>query len=202
MPTTYAIQARTYLTYKLLNSLFLGSSLGTVFFIYNPLQPATFSIGGIALAVATIALATQYSRILYINYFYLISLLVEIIILLVVILFLVFSISSQIALAVYIGYQVTFLFGTYLVRCETLLLPDNRILTKLDIFKQTGYLLGLGVSYLFYESLNTFYDITEKVDQVYAMHYPLLMTQVFVLVSLFLAFQKNKNYSDEEDPGD
>ena len=190
MSAKYAINASAYLTYKLLNSLFLGSSLGTVFIIYSPLQPATFSIGGIGLAVATIALATQYSRILYINYFYVISLLVEFVILLVIILFLLFSINDQIAMAVYVGYQITFLFGTYLVRCETLLLPDNRMLTKLDIFKQAGYLLGLGVSYLFYQSLTSFYNIADKTDQVYTMHYPLLAIQILVLISLFLAFKK------------
>ena len=191
MQSPYSIAPNFYLAYKVLNSLFLGLSLGTVFKIYTPLEPIVFSIGGIALAVATMMLASQYYRILQIDYFYGISLFVEFAILLVVILFLVFSINKHTAMAIYIGYQITFIFGSYLLRCETLLLPDTKMLTKLDLAKQTGYLAGLAVSYLFYKILTDFYGISDSNKQIHAMHFALLVTQVLVITSLFLAFKPN-----------
>lgn len=45
------IHLRFYLLYKLLNALFLGCSLGSVFIIYAPLNPKIYSIGGITLAL-------------------------------------------------------------------------------------------------------------------------------------------------------
>ena len=191
MQPPYSIAPTFYLAYKVLNSLFLGLSLGTVFKIYTPLEPIVFSIGGIALAVSTMILASQYYRILYIDYFYRISLFVECAILVVVILFLLFSINKQTAMAVYLGYQLTFVFGSYLLRCETLLLPDTKMLTRLDLAKQTGYLAGLAVSYLFYKALTNFYDISDNNEKIYTMHFPLLVTQMLVISSLFLAFKPN-----------
>ena len=52
------------------------------------------------------------------------------------------------ALCVYIGYQVTFIFGSYLGRVETLLLEKKRILKAVDISKQAGYMIGLLLSYV------------------------------------------------------
>lgn len=196
MQPPYSIAPTFYLAYKVLNSLFLGLSLGTVFKIYTPLEPIVFSVGGIALAVATMILASQYYRILHIDYFYRISLFIEWTIFVVVILFLVFSINKQTAMAVYIGYQITFVFGSYLLRCETLLLPDTKMLTKLDLAKQAGYLAGLAVSYLFYKVLTDFYNISDSNEQIYTMHFPLLVTQVLVVLSLFLAFKPNHDEID------
>ena len=113
------INNRNFIRYKFFNSLFLGTSIGSVFTIYSPLEPAVYSIGGIALAVSMLFIATLYSRILNINSFYKISLFVELVILSVIIAFLLFSFNYQIALIVYIGYQITFMFGSYLVRGET-----------------------------------------------------------------------------------
>ena len=97
----------------------MGLSIGSIFTIYTPLEPSVYSIGGIALALGMLLVATQYHKILTIKYFYRISLLVEIIILGVVISFLIFSYSYKIAMLVYLGYQITFVFGSYLVRGET-----------------------------------------------------------------------------------
>ena len=94
-------------------------------------------------------------------------------------------------MAIYIGYQITLIFGSYLLRCETLLLSDTKMLTKLDLAKQTGYLAGLAISYLFYKVLTDFYDISDSNKQIYSMHFPLLVTQVLVISSLFLAFKPN-----------
>ena len=85
------INNRNFIRYKFFNSLFLGTSIGSVFTIYSPLEPAVYSIGGIALAVSMLFIATLYSRILNINSFYKISLFVELVILCVIIAFLLFS---------------------------------------------------------------------------------------------------------------
>ena len=92
--------------------------------------------------------ALFYEKILNIGYFYIISLFVEVVILAVLISFLIFSYSYEIALCVYIGYQVTFIFGSYLGRVETLLLKKKRILKAVDISKQAGYMIGLLLSYV------------------------------------------------------
>ena len=139
---------RNYIIYKFFNSLFLGTSIGSVFIIYSPLEPAIYSIGGIVLALGLMGVALFYEKILNIGYFYIISLFVEVVILAVLISFLIFSYSYEIALCVYIGYQVTFIFGSYLGRVETLLLKKKRILKAVDISKQAGYMIGLLLSYV------------------------------------------------------
>ena len=141
---------RNYIIYKFFNSLFLGTSIGSVFIIYSPLEPAIYSIGGIVLALGLMGVALFYEKILNIGYFYIISLFVEIVILAVLIAFLIFSYSYEIALCVYIGYQVTFIFGSYLGRVETLLLKKKRILKAVDISKQAGYMIGLLLSYVIF----------------------------------------------------
>ncbi len=142
------INHRNYIIYKFFNSLFLGTSIGSVFIIYSPLEPAIYSIGGILLALGLMGVALFYEKILNIGYFYIISLFVEVVILAVLISFLIFSYSYEIALCVYIGYQVTFIFGSYLGRVETLLLKKKRILKAVDISKQAGYMIGLLLSYV------------------------------------------------------
>lgn len=187
--TILRIDNRNFIKYKFLNSLFLGTSIGSVFTIYNPLEPSVYSIGGIFLAIAMILVATQYSRILNINYFYKISLFVELVILLVIIAFLIFSFSYQIAFTVYIGYQLTFIFGSYLVRGETLLLKKEKILTLVDISKQFGYLAGLGTSFLFYKILEYYFNINENQNQVFLIHYILLIIELLVIIFLIKSFK-------------
>ena len=164
------INNRNFIRYKFFNSLFLGTSIGSVFTIYSPLEPAVYSIGGIALAVSMLFIATLYSRILNINSFYKISLFVELVILSVIIAFLLFSFNYQIALIVYIGYQITFMFGSYLVRGETLLLKKDRLLTLVDVSKQLGYLVGLGASFLFYKLIEYQFQIIDNQTQVFYIH--------------------------------
>ena len=130
------IDQGAYVLYKLFNSLFLGLSVGSVFTIYTPLQPSVYSIGGIILAIGMLIVAKQYHKILNAKYFYIISLLVELVILFLIIGFLIFSYSYQTALWVYIGYQLTFIFGSYLVRAETLVLKEDDVLTRIDTAKQ------------------------------------------------------------------
>ena len=183
------INNRNFIKYKFFNSLFLGTSIGSIFTIYTPLEPSVYSIGGIALAIAMLIIATLYSRILNINYFYKISLFVELVILSVVIAFLLFSFNYQLALLVYIGYQITFMFGSYLVRGETLLLKKDRILTLVDVSKQFGYLIGLGTSYLFYKIIEYQFQIIDNQTQVFYIHYLLLIIEILVVIFLIRSFE-------------
>ena len=188
------INNRNFIRYKFFNSLFLGTSIGSVFTIYSPLEPAVYSVGGIALAVSMLFIATLYSRILNINSFYKISLFVELVILSVIIAFLLFSFNYQIALIVYIGYQITFMFGSYLVRGETLLLKKDRLLTLVDVSKQLGYLVGLGASFLFYKLIEYQFQIIDNQTQVFYIHYFLLLIEILVSLFLIKSFEKFKNY--------
>ena len=188
------INNRNFIRYKFFNSLFLGTSIGSVFTIYSPLEPAVYSIGGIALAVSMLFIATLYSRILNINSFYKISLFVELVILCVIIAFLLFSFNYQIALIVYIGYQITFMFGSYLIRGETLLLKKDRLLTLVDVSKQLGYLVGLAASFLFYKLIEYQFQIIDNQTQVFYIHYFLLLIEILVILFLIKSFQKFKHY--------
>ena len=188
------INNRNFIRYKFFNSLFLGTSIGSVFTIYSPLEPAVYSIGGISLAVSMLFIATLYSRILNINSFYKISLFVELVILSVIIAFLLFSFNYQIALIVYIGYQITFMFGSYLIRGETLLLKKDRLLTLVDVSKQLGYLVGLAASFLFYKLIEYQFQIIDNQTQVFYIHYFLLLIEILVILFLIKSFEKFKHY--------
>ena len=178
-----------FVRYKFFNSLFLGVSVGAIFTLYTPLEPSIYSLGGIFLAVAMLGVARLYHHILTAYWFFRISLLVEVILLVAMIYFLLQPYTYQTALVIYIGYQVTFVFGSYLVRVETLLLKTNTLLTKLDTAKQLGYLVGMGASYVFYEVLKT-YGINENQDQVYDLHYLLVVIECIVIVLIFKSFKK------------
>lgn len=185
---TNRIITREFLKYKLTNSAFLGVSVGSIFTLYEPLMPSVYSIGGIVLALGMLFLAKLYSKILNITAFYKISFFVELILLLLILLFLLLSYSYAIALLFYIGYQLTFLFGSYLIRAETLFLKRAKILEFVDVAKQTGYLLGLLISYLFYELLERFYAIETKQTQVYLLHFLLLAFELLTLYFLRRSF--------------
>ena len=187
------INHKRYLVFKFFNSMFTGLSMGTVFVIYAPLNPSVYSIGGILLAVATMVIATFYTKLIQVKYFYLISLFVEIIILTIILAVLIFSLNPLIASIVYIGYQITFVFGSYLVRCETLLLESKKFLSKVDIFKQLGYLMGLAISYVIYKWLEYYLLVTENNLQVYYMHFSLLTNQLIVILVLYFSFDKTSS---------
>lgn len=188
------INNRNFIKYKFFNSLFLGTSVGSIFTIYAPLEPSVYSLGGIFLALGMLFVATLYSKILNINYFYKISLFVELVILSVIIAFLLLSFNYQIALFVYIGYQLTFMFGSYLVRGETLIIKKDRLLTLIDVAKQFGYLLGLGASFLFYKFIEYQFQIIDNQTQVFYIHYFLLLIEVIVIILLVKSFEKFKHY--------
>lgn len=189
---TKKIETREFLKYKLLNSAFLGLSVGSIFTLYEPLMPSVYSIGGIVLALAMLFLAKLYSKILNINSFYKISLLVEFIMLFLILYFLLFSYSYATALLFYIGYQATFVFGSYLIRAETLFLRRARVLEFVDVAKQKGYLAGLLLSYLFYQFLEQHYAIDAKQTQVYYLHFLLLLSQLLIIFYLLKSFKDSK----------
>ena len=183
------IQNREFINYKFFNSLFLGISVGSIFILYTPLSPSIFSIGGILLAVAMLVVAKFYSKILNINYFYKISLLVEIVPFVLVTIFLIFSYSYIIALLIYIGYQITFTFGSYLVRVETMLFNKAKLLTFLDVTKQKGYLVGMAISFIFYKILENSFHITSYQEQVYYIHFLLLAIESITIYLLLKSFK-------------
>ena len=133
--------------------------------------------------------ARFYHQLLNTEWFFIISLFVEAVLLLAILYFLAIPYTYQTALLVYIGYQVTFVFGSYLVRAETLLLKTDRLLTQLDTAKQLGYLIGMALSYLFYKIVS-YYGIQSNQDQVYTLHFLLLAVEATVIVLIFKSFRK------------
>ena len=182
------INQSIFILYKWFNSLFLGISIGSVFTIYEPLEPSVYSLGGITLAAAMIIVAKFYHKILNVYYFFRLSLAVELIVMLMLIAFLIFSYSYQTALLIYIGYQITFVFGSYLVRAETLVFKEDHVLTKIDMAKQIGYLVGMAVSYAFYKGVEYFKLLSDKQDQVYYIHFILVAIELIVITLLWKAF--------------
>ncbi len=180
-----------FIRYKFFNSLFLGLSVGAIFTLYAPLEPSIYSLGGVFLALAMLLVARLYNHILNAKWFFRISLFVEVVLLLAILYFLYHSYSYQTALLMYIGYQVTFVFGSYLVRAETLLLKTDTLLTRLDTAKQLGYLIGMGASYLFYKVINA-YHINDNQTQVYDLHFLLLLVEVIVIILILKSFKKSK----------
>jgi len=183
------LQFREYLKYKFLNSLFLGLSVGSIFVLYTPLMPSIYSVGGVLLALGMLVVAKIYYKILNIHYFYKISLFIELILLSVLVYFLLFSYSYTTALIIYIGYQITFVFGSYLVRAETLFLKKTKFLEYVDVAKQKGYLLGMVFSYFFYTFLEKFFEIHDKQVQVYNIHFLLVCVEVMIIYYLTHSFR-------------
>lgn len=182
------ISLRPYLWYKLLNSLFFGLAVGSVFVLYTPLEPSVFSLGGIGLAVGLLLVAKMYEKMMNLLVFYRITLLVEILSLLIVISFLIFQYNYQNVLFIYISYQLTFVFGNYLMRMETLALKRTALLSFADVIKQQGYLAGMVISYLFYKIIE-FFGVINKESQVYYLHVGLLIVQIVIIYCIFKAFR-------------
>ncbi len=192
MLDTLKINHRAFISYKFFNSLFTGISVGSIFIIYTPLSPSVYSLGGIVLAALMLVVAMFYAKILNNHYFFRISLFVELVLLAMVVYFLLFSYSHQTALMIYIGYQLSFVFGSYLVRAETLALKKDKILTFVDVAKQAGYLIGLAISFLFYKVLEYRFGIIDNQLQVYNLHYLLVVVEVLIIYLLVKSFSKVK----------
>jgi len=181
---------KNFLIYKLLNSSFTGLSVGIIFTIYEPIDLEVYSVGGMVLAGAMLVVAKFYERLLNINSFYWISLLVEAVMLFTVISFLVLGFGLTSALLIYCGYQLTFIFGGYLVRAETLVTHRKELLSKIDVNKQIGYLVGLGASFLFYKVLDMGLEIADPKVQITLLHYFLILLQSIILMLVISSFKK------------
>ena len=181
---------KAFLAYKLFNSSFTGLSIGILFAIYQPLDPSIYSIGGMVLAGAMLVIAKFYDKLLNIKSFFQISLLVEAVMLLTIITFLLLQYSLTSALLIYMGYQLTFIFGGYLVRAETLVAKDKELLGKIDVNKQIGYLVGLAASYLFYKALEYGFEITDSKIQIGILHYFLISLQALIILLLIASFTR------------
>jgi len=179
------LRLRPYFGYKFLNSLFTGLALGSIFVVYQPLQPSIYSVGGVVLALGTMVIARFYHKLMGPIPYFRIALLVELVILLVILLFLAIPYHYTSALLVYSGYQLTFIFGSYLVRAETVLLKRPLLLSRLDIIKQAGYLAGLLLGFLFYTFLPG-----SKEEQVYWLHYLLVAVEVGIIWLLVRSFKR------------
>jgi len=177
-----------FVSYKFFNSLFLGLSIGSVFTLYAPLDPSTFSAGGIGLAIATLLIATQYHRLFTRLWFFRLSVLVEAAILSGVIAVLTMESGQRLALFIYLGYQLSFAFGSYLVRFETLLISGEEQLKTLDIAKQAAYLLGMGLAWLTYRALESRWAIEDADAQVKALYGILLIIETAVFFTLLKSF--------------
>ncbi|MDD2356869.1 MAG: hypothetical protein PHX13_03040 [Thiovulaceae bacterium] len=184
---------REFLKYKFLNSLFMGLSIGGIFIIYTPLSPSVYSAGGIILAFSMLTIAKLYYKILHIEYFYRISLFVELILLFAMGYFLLFGQNYTTALVYYISYQATFTFGSYLVRAETLFLKKANLLTLVDVIKQKGYLAGMLLSYLFYKLLEKALHTSDKNLQVYDMNLLLFFVELAIIIYLLRSFQRKRD---------
>ena len=161
-----AIRPAAFIRYKFLNSLFLGLSIGAVFVLYTPLSPACSRQAASDLALGTRSLPPSTDAFWRPDWFFRLSLGVELVTLSGVVAVLLFPLELALALFIYIGYQITFSLGNYLVRCETLLMVSVEQLRKLDVAKQAGYLLGMGGAWAVYTGLEHFAAIEERVEQV------------------------------------
>jgi len=177
-----------YLRYKFLNSLFTGMVGGSVFTIYGSLSPSTFSVGGIILALGLMGMAYVYHHLMTLKRFFILSFSAEAVMLLMIGYFLIFPKYQLTALIVYGAYQLSFMFGGYLVRAETHFARKARIMGWIDIAKQQGYLTGLLLSYGFYKALEHYGSADAKV-QVFALHMVLLPLELAIIMLLFGAFR-------------
>ena len=182
------IAKRPFLKYKFLNSLFTGLGIGSIFTVYAVLEPSVFSAGGILLAIGLLVVAKAYMKLINIEAFYKISLWVEVVMLLMVGYFLIHPYDYTTALLVYGAYQITFMFGSYLTRAETVFLARVKLLSFLDVAKQKGYLVGLAISYVFYEGLK-YFGIIDAKTQVYYLHFGLFGLELAVIYFLWKAFR-------------
>ncbi|MDR2906101.1 MAG: hypothetical protein LBU73_09125 [Helicobacteraceae bacterium] len=187
------INTNWFLCYKTLNNLFAGLSLGAIIAIYAPLDPKIFSIGGIILAIGSMLIALIYSKIINVKCFFFVTIAVEIIVFSAALLFLINPAAVYVAGAVYFCYQLTFLFGSYLVRSETLFLSEINTLTKLDSLKQIGYLIGLATSLIYYEISDA-----EKLIEIWRLHFAMIVAQTLTIVSALKAFESDaKNHAPQ-----
>ena len=186
----YSINVNNFIFYKFINTMFTGIAIGSYVVQYEPIKIDDFTIMGIIFAILTIPISLLYQRILTIDYFFRFLLIVELIMLIWITLFLISPYSYQIALLIYIARNITFLFGDFLGRAETLFLKKKRILSSIDVIKQIGSICGMILSVLIYKYLQDIYLISDNQTKVYYIHFILIVLQILILISVFKSFKK------------
>lgn len=189
----YLINTKTFITYKFINTMFMGIAIGSYVTQYKPIKIDDYPIMGIVFAFLTIGIASLYKRIMKIDYFFKFLLTVELIMLVWIIFFLVYPYSYQVALLIYIARSITFLFGDFLGRAETIFLNKTEILSSIDIFKQIGNISGMILSVLFYKWIEETYLISDNESKVYYIHFILASLQVIIICLVLKSFRKLNN---------
>ena len=90
----YLINTKTFITYKFINTMFMGIAIGSYVTQYKPIKIDDYPIMGIIFAILTIGIASLYKRIMKIDYFFKFLLIVESIMLIWIIFFLIYPYSS------------------------------------------------------------------------------------------------------------
>ncbi len=103
-----------------------------------------------------------------------------------ILILLIIGIKFETSMLFYITYQITFTFGSYLYRAESVFLEKR--LSQLDSLKQLGYLIGMGVSTIYFYLLT---DLDLQ-SQVYYLHYLFLLLQSIIVMFTFLSFSREK----------
>ena len=186
------INTKTYITYKFVNTMFMGIAIGSYVIQYQPIEIDDYPIMGIIFAILTIIIASLYTRIMKIDYFFKFLLIVELIMLTWIIFFLIYPYSYQVALLIYIARSITFLFGDFLGRAETIFLNKTEILSSIDIFKQLGNISGMIISVIFYKWIEQTYLISDNESKVYYIHFILVSLQVIIIFLVLKSFHKVK----------
>jgi len=184
------INFRNYIYYKFFNSLFLGVGIGSFISQYNPIKISEIAILGILFSVLSILIAKVYTKIMFQQYFYIILLFVEFVMLFWMTFFLLFEFSYKIALLIYISRSVTFLFGDYLGRAETHLVKRKQIFSFIDINRQMGLIIGMIIAVIFYYILEKAYFISDNQSQVYYIHFFLYIIELLIIYLLVKSFRK------------
>ena len=148
-----------------------------------------FRSGGIVLALCMMGVAKFYQKMMNAKVFFFITALVEWVMLLMIVVFLYFSYSYIMALFIYASYQLTFIFGGYLMRVETLALKKAKSLSIVDVVKQKGYIIGLFNAFCLYKFCE-WTNISQKEEQVYWLHVELFFVQIMVVYLIYRSFKK------------
>lgn len=188
----YLINTKTFITYKFINTMFMGIAIGSYVTQYKPIKIDDYPIMGIIFAIFTIGIASLYKRIMIIDYFFKFLLIVEFIMLIWIIFFLIYPYSYQVALLIYIARSITFLFGDFLGRAETIFLNKTETLSSIDVFKQLGNISGMIISVIFYKWIEQTYLISDNESKVYYIHFLLVFLQVIIIFFVFKSFKKKK----------
>jgi hypothetical protein len=65
----------------------------------------------------------------------------------------------------------------------------KELLSKIDVNKQVGYLVGLGASFAFYKALDLGLEITEPTQQIAILHYFLILLQSLIIILVLRSFR-------------